>query len=187
MEMPPVHMCAYLNEENRRLKEKIVNLKRQRAELEEIASRRSCDHIHTCSISCQTDIDVRPRRNSSSNDEIKRLQRLLQSQNELLKKYETNDQPHSNDFHRQLKQSHDEKQQAEKRAELAEARLAKLEERYERMRREMSVLDENFFNEIEDLKYALHQANQLNREYEKTVQMLGDRLGISHPSIRPQT
>ena len=121
-----------------------------------------------------------------------RLQRLLQSQNELLKKYETNDRPNSSsklidNFERRLRQAKEEKDQAEQRAQQAEDRLAKLEERYERMRREMSVLDENFFDEIEDLKYALQQANQLNREYERTVQMLSDRLGIAYPLVRPKS
>ena len=186
MEMPPIHMCAFLNHENARLKEKIINLKRQRSELEQnLARRNPPDHVHSCTISCQTDLDLRLRPNRTDSDELTRLQRLLQSQNELLKKYEipsTNDRSPSklcDTYEQRLKQAKLEKEQAEQRATQAEQRLAKLEERYERMRKEISVLDENFFEELEDLKFALQQANNLNREYERTVQMLSTRLGIT--------
>lgn len=195
MEMPPIHMCAFLSHENQRLKTKIADLKRHIARLEQTISDRNLDHIHSCSISCQTDIDI-PRSRSNpviriSSGEEQRLHRLLKAQNELLRKYE-HDNHHSeqrdfvstdviNDYERRLKQYQKEKDQAEQRAMAAERRMEMFEQRYERMKKEISSLDENFFEEIEDLKFALHQANNLNREYEKTVQMLSDRLGLPYP------
>jgi len=196
MDMPPIHMCAFLSHENERLKTKIVDLKRHIAHLQKTIAERNLDHIHSCSISCQTDIDIHPRRPNSlikfPSDEQIRLRRLLEAQNELIKKYE-NEKQHEqrdfssskiiNDYEQRLIRCQNEKEQAEKRAMSAEKRMEKYEERYERMKKEVSVLDENFFEELEDLKYALQQANNLNREYEKTVQMLSARLGISYPTI----
>ncbi|CAF2311281.1 unnamed protein product [Rotaria sp. Silwood2] len=195
MEMPPIHMCAFLNYENERLKTKITDLKRHIAHLERVIAERNLDHIHSCSISCQTDIAV-PRRPNSTvrlpSDEQLRLHRLLKAQNDLLKQYE-NENIHNrqeassskliNDYERRLIQCEKEKEQAEKRAMCAQKRMEKFEERYERMKKELGALDENFFDEIEDIKFALQQANNLNREYEKTVKMLSDRLGIPYPTV----
>ncbi|CAF0724386.1 unnamed protein product [Rotaria sp. Silwood1] len=195
MEMPPIHMCAFLNYENERLKTKIADLKRHIAHLERIIAEKNLDHIHSCSISCQTDITV-PRRPSPTGrlptEEQLRLHRLLKAQNDLLKKYENEsirDRQEASssklihDYERRLIQCEKEKEEAEKRAMCAQKRMEKFEERYERMKKELSALDENFFDDIEDLKFALQQANNLNREYEKTVQMLSDRLGIPYPRV----
>jgi hypothetical protein len=199
MEMPPVHMCAYLNHENERLKSKIIELKRQRSHLERLVKDNNHEHIRSCSISCQTDLDLvdhhhrisLPSMNKitrSSSDDRSRLYCLLHDQNERLKTYQTNKaneqrQQRSStsiaDYERRLKSFQEEKQKAEQRASTAEQRLAKFEQRYERMRKELSVLDDRFFDDIEDLKYALQQATILNREYEKTVQMLTRRLNIA--------
>jgi chromosome segregation ATPase len=196
MEMPPIHMCAFLSHENERLKNKIIDLKRHIAHLEKTIAKRNLDHIHSCSISCQTDIDIHHRQNPSvvkhpSNEQI-RLHRLLEAQNELLKKYENENQYERkdisssgiiNDYKQRLMRCEKEKEQAEKRAISAQNRMEKFQERYERMKKEVSALDGNFFEEIEDLKFALQQATNLNREYEKTVQMLSTRLGIPYPTI----
>jgi hypothetical protein len=200
MDMPPIHMCAFLSHENERLKTKIANLKRHIAHLERTIAERNLDHVHSCSISCQTDIDVRhaPHPNplvKLPSHEQTRLHRLLKAQNDLLKKYENENQSDRedilptgvlNDYERRLIRCQKEKEQAEQRAIAAEKRMEKFEERYQRMKREISSLDENFFEEIEDLKFALHQANNLNREYEKTVQILSNRLGIPYPTIANQ-
>ena len=45
----------------------------------------------------------------------------------------------------------------------------------------MSVFDDEFFEEVNDLKFALQQATSLSQEYEKTIQMLCARLGIVCP------
>jgi hypothetical protein len=171
MDMPPIHMCAFLSHENERLKTKIANLKRHIAHLERTIAEKNLDHIHSCSISCQTDIGiqhhplVRP-----PSDELLRLRRLLKSQNDLLKQYENESvhdrpRPYSsnviNDYERRLIQCEKEKEQAEKRAMIAQQKMEKFEERYERMKKEISSLDENFSEEIEDLKFALQQANNL--------------------------
>ncbi|CAF1025549.1 unnamed protein product [Rotaria sordida] len=196
MEMPPIHMCAFLNYENERLKTKIADLKRHIVHLERIIAEKNLDHIHSCSISCQADITVprcpSPTARIPSNEQI-RLHRLLKSQNDLLKQYENEnirDRHKSSssstliqNYERRLIQCEKEKEQAVKRAMCAQNRMNKFEERYERMKKEISALDENFFDELEDLKYALQQANNLNREYEKTVRMLSDRLGIPYPTV----
>ena len=192
MDMPPVHMCAFLSHENERLKTKIVDLKGHIAHLEQMIAEKNLDHARSCSISCQTDIVV-PRRPNPivrpSSDEQIRLHRLLKAQNDLLKQYENenmrNRQESSssgliNDYERRLIQCKKEKELAEKRAICAQRRMEQFEERCTRMKRELSLIDENFFEELEDLKFALQQANNLNREYEKTVQMLSNRLGISY-------
>ncbi|CAF0935168.1 unnamed protein product [Adineta steineri] len=197
MDMPPIHMCAFLNHENERLKTKIINLKQHIKDLERKISENNHDHVRSCSISIQTDLVAQPRPNLStvkhSSDESIRLHRLLKAQNELLQKYEnetSNERRElnsisagrTNEYERRLIQCKKGKEQAEQRAISAEKRMEKFSERYKRMEKELSVLDENFFEEIEDLKYALQQANDLNREYEKTVQMLSTRLGISYPT-----
>jgi hypothetical protein len=195
MDMPPVHMCFFLTHENERLKTKIADLKRHIIHLERTISEKNLDHIHSCSISCQTDIDIRHRPTPlvkfPSNEQI-RLHRLLEAQNELLKKYENDNRYERKDFsssgiihdyERRLIQCEKEKEQAEKRAMAAQKRMEIFEERYQRMKKEISALDGNFFDEIEDLKFALQQANNLNREYERTIQMLTARLGISYPTV----
>ena len=193
MDMPPIHMCAFLNHENARLKAKIVDLKQQRTRLEQIIADNHHDHARSCSISCQTDIDVVHRHAPpTAPDEQARLHRLLSAQNDLLRKYENEaqrdrQQPSSSgviqEYERRLHRCEMEKRDAEQRATQLETRLATIEERYGRMRQELSVLDENFFDEIEDLKFALQQASNLNREYEKTVHMLSNRLGIVYPKV----
>jgi chromosome segregation ATPase len=192
MDMPPIHMCAFLSHENERLKTKIADLKRHINHLERRIKENNHDHSRSCSISCQTDINIQPRSNplvtKLPSEEQLRLHRLLKAQNELLKKYENETMASSSssgrvtEYEQRLIRLEREKEQAERRAMSAQKRMEKFEERYERMKKEISVLDENFFEEIEDLKFALQQANDLNREYEKTVQMLSTRLGISYPT-----
>ena len=53
-----------------------------------------------------------------------------------------------------------------------------------RMKEELSCLDPEFFEEIEDLKFSLIQTRRLNKEYEKTIQVLSHKLGISPPVER---
>ncbi|CAF1438536.1 unnamed protein product [Rotaria sordida] len=196
MEMPPIHMCAFLNYDNERLKAKIADLKRHIVHLERIIAERNLDHIHSCSISCQTDITVSRYPNPTAripSEEQMRLHCLLKAQNDLLRQYENEnirDRQESSspsrliqNYEQRLTQCEKEKEQAIKRAICAQKRMEKFEERYERMKREISALDENFFEELEDLKYALQQANNLNREYEKTIRMLCDRLGIPYLTV----
>ena len=202
MDMPPVHMCVFLTYEHQQLKAKIVQLKSEIAHLKQTIVEKNLDHSRSCSISCQTDHHPRPRSHSppiqpvrSSFDEQTHLHRLLNDQNQLLKKYEAEalQKRHQRqeqisppsalieDYERRLIRCHREKQQAEQRAISAQKRLTKFEQRYETMRRKMNVFDDGFFEEVNDLKFALQQANRLSEEYEKTIQMLTAQLGLPYP------
>jgi hypothetical protein len=200
MDMPPVYMCVFLTHEYKQLKAKIIELKNDIVHLEQIIAEKNLDHSRSCSISCQTDIAIQHRSFSpqpvrSSFDEEAHLHRLLNDQNELLKKYE-HEALHKRhqrqfqvsppsalieDYERRLIRCQKEKEHAEQRAVSAQKRMTKLEGRYEGMRQKMSVLDDGFFEEVNDLKFALQQATNLSQEYEKTIQMLSARLGITYP------
>jgi chromosome segregation ATPase len=198
MDMPPIYMCVFLNHEYEQLKAKIVELKNYITHLEQTIAKKNLDHSRSCSISCQTDIAIQYRPQQpvkSSFDEETHLHRLLHGQNELLKKYE-NEALHKReqrqfqssppsalieDYERRLIRCQKEKEQAERRAVASQKRMTKLEGRYENMRQRMSVLDDGFFEEVNDLKFALQQATSLGREYEKTIQMLSARVGITYP------
>ena len=200
MDMPPVHMCVFLSHEHEELKRKIVDLKNHIAFLERTIAERNLDHKRSCSMSCQTDIviqyrppPIEPKRPTF--EEETHLHRLINAQNELLRKYEHkaihNRQQRQfqlspppeliEDYERRLYRYQKEKEQAERRAISTQKRMKKLEKQYEEMRRKMSVLDDDFFEEVHDLKFALQQATSLSQEYEKTIQMLCVRLGISYP------
>jgi predicted nucleic acid-binding Zn-ribbon protein len=198
MDMPPIHMCVFLSHEYEQLKAKIVKLKNHISHLEQTIAEKNLDHSRSCSISCQTDIAVRhrpPQPVRSSFDEEAHLHRLLNAQNELLRKYEdeavhNRQQRHFQssppsalieDYERRLIRCQKEKEQVERRAASAQKRMTKLEGRYESMRQKMSVFDDGFFEEVNDLKFALQQATSLSREYEKTIQMLSAQLGITYP------
>ena len=201
MDMPPVHMCVFLTYEHQQLKTKIVQLKSQIAHLKQTISEKNLDHSRSCSISCQTNLLPRPRSHSPSppvrvpSNEQTHLHRLINEQNDLLKKYEAeaiekrHHRQHQisppsaviDDYQHRLNRCQRDKEQAEQRAISAQKRLRKFEERYETMRRKMSLFDDGFFDEVNDLKFALQQANRLSEEYEKTIQMLSAQLGITYP------
>nr|XP_058949345.1 centrosomal protein of 290 kDa-like [Pocillopora verrucosa] len=48
---------------------------------------------------------------------------------------------------------------------------------------ELKMLDRGFFEEVEDLKYALQQAARLNSAYEKALKQLCSQYGLSFPKI----
>ena len=202
--MPPVHLCVFLTDEHGRLKNKIVELKRQITQLEHTVRERNLDQSRSCSISCQTDLTIQLRPIPSASPTIRvpsrdeqELHRLVAAQNELLKKHEYEALQHrqqqlpssssplpSNvieEFERRLAQCENHKEHAERRAKAAQQRLRKAESRFDQMRKKMSVLDDGFFEEVNDLKFAVQQATHLSDEYEKTIQMLSARLGIVYP------
>ncbi|XP_069778535.1 centrosomal protein of 290 kDa-like isoform X1 [Narcine bancroftii] len=49
------------------------------------------------------------------------------------------------------------------------------------LKNELAGLDKGFFEEIEDLKYALQESAKLNKEYEKCLQTICERQGLSFP------
>lgn len=50
-----------------------------------------------------------------------------------------------------------------------------------RLKNELKGLDHNFFDEIEDLKFALQQSAKLNKEYEKSLKKLCTKFGVPYP------
>ncbi|KAL9976136.1 hypothetical protein ACROYT_G013391 [Oculina patagonica] len=63
-------------------------------------------------------------------------------------------------------------------------RLAKERKKF---KDELKMLDRGFFEEIEDLKYALQQAARLNSAYEKALKQLCSQCGVSFPKITTGT
>ncbi|XP_015269859.1 PREDICTED: centrosomal protein of 290 kDa-like [Gekko japonicus] len=53
------------------------------------------------------------------------------------------------------------------------------------LRNELAALDKDFFDEIEDLKYALQESLHLNDQYEKCLNQLSSTYGITFASILP--
>eukprot|EP00111_Clytia_hemisphaerica_P024719 TCONS_00072855-protein len=48
-----------------------------------------------------------------------------------------------------------------------------------RLKEELHGLDAGFFEELEDMKYALHQSNRLNHQYERTLKKLCKQTGMN--------
>ena len=46
--------------------------------------------------------------------------------------------------------------------------------------------EQGFFDEVEDLKFALHQSSLLNKEYEKSLRKLCKRFGVPYPEPEKQ-
>ncbi|RDD47111.1 Centrosomal protein of 290 kDa [Trichoplax sp. H2] len=57
----------------------------------------------------------------------------------------------------------------------------KLSEENHKLRTELEGIDKEFFDEIEDLKFALQQASSHNIEYEKTLRKLCSQFGLPYP------
>ncbi|XP_051879969.1 centrosomal protein of 290 kDa-like [Pristis pectinata] len=49
------------------------------------------------------------------------------------------------------------------------------------LKNELAGLDKGFFEEIEDLKYALQESAKLNKEYEKCLQKMCENCGLPFP------
>ena len=191
MDMPPIHTCVYLTHEHEQLKAKIAQLQSQIAHLEQTIRERPS----SCSVQCQTAITVQARPRPPTplrRNEERHLQRLVDAQTELLRKHEQDALAHRqqqlspspgliNEYERRLAHCHKQIEHAKRRAASTQHRLQKVDRRYGRMREKLSVLDDGFFDEVNDLKFALQQATSLNDEYEKTIQMLSAQLGITYP------
>ncbi|XP_006811634.1 centrosomal protein of 290 kDa-like [Saccoglossus kowalevskii] len=63
----------------------------------------------------------------------------------------------------------------------------KLSKDKKKLKKELQGLDKGFFDEVEDLKYALQQSAQLNQKYEKTLRSMCNRFGVPFPfALNPQ-
>lgn len=200
MDMPPVYKCVYLNHEHEQLKAEIVELENHIEFLQRKISEKNLDHARSCTISCQADISVEkrpypPKPIRPSFDEEAHLRHLAEAQNDLLKKYENDalrnrEERHFQvsppsqlieDYERRIIRCQRAIEHAERRAASAKNRMAKLEKRFKSTHQKLSLFDDEFFEEVDDLKFALQQATSLSDEYEKTIQMLSARLGITYP------
>jgi len=63
-------------------------------------------------------------------------------------------------------------------------RLAKERKKF---KGELKMLDKGFFEELEDLKYALQQSARLNSAYEKALRQLCSQTGVPFPKITTTT
>ncbi|XP_066920617.1 centrosomal protein of 290 kDa-like isoform X2 [Clytia hemisphaerica] len=52
-----------------------------------------------------------------------------------------------------------------------------------RLKEELHGLDAGFFEELEDMKYALHQSNKLNHQYERTLKKLCKQTGMNYKHL----
>lgn len=57
----------------------------------------------------------------------------------------------------------------------------KLKKYIDKFKEELKGLDHGFFEEIEDIKYALQQAAKLNKIYEKTLWKMCQQFGVPYP------
>lgn len=59
----------------------------------------------------------------------------------------------------------------------------KLRKENKKLKEELKGLDFGFFEEIEDIKFALQQSAKLNKEYEKTIKKLCMKFGVPCPDF----
>ncbi|ESO96912.1 hypothetical protein LOTGIDRAFT_231712 [Lottia gigantea] len=57
----------------------------------------------------------------------------------------------------------------------------KLKKENKKLRAELDGLDKGFFDEVEDIKYALQQSAKLNKEYEKVLKKMCQKYGVPLP------
>ena len=185
--MPPIYRCVSLTHENEHYKRRIETLKQEIIDYEKILQ----EQQHS-SISCQTDLPMLTRPLIMKNDkENVRLHQLLAEQTELLSIYQEKAQHRQREsstapsllidnYEKHLDRCQKEKQQMENRFRRAEQRLKELEPHFQSLQNRLKLLDRDFFDELKDLKFAVQQAINLNREYERTIQLLSAQLGIEY-------
>jgi len=64
-----------------------------------------------------------------------------------------------------------------------DAEKTQLEYENEKLKDELKGLDKDFFDEVEDLKYALHKSASLNVEYERVLKSLCDKFDVDYSSL----
>lgn len=129
------------------------------------------------------EIQLKELKNENANcDRVNKENEALKLENSFLKRELEN----SKRSHSEIKDSAD-----EERIQLLVREVSKLKQEKDmltderaRLDAELSSLDPEFFEEIEDLKFSLIQSRKLNVEYEKTIAVLSDKLGISPPLSR---
>lgn len=52
---------------------------------------------------------------------------------------------------------------------------------YKTLREELQQISPSFFEEIEDLKFALQQSAQLNKQYETVLRLTCSQFGLPYP------
>ncbi|XP_050398529.1 centrosomal protein of 290 kDa [Patella vulgata] len=59
----------------------------------------------------------------------------------------------------------------------------KLKKENKKLRTELDGLDKGFFDEVEDIKYALQQSAKLNQEYDKLLRKMCKKYGVPFPKL----
>lgn len=55
-----------------------------------------------------------------------------------------------------------------------------IQDQFEKLKSEMKGIDKEFFDEIEDLKYALQESARMNRIYERTLERVCRKSGVDY-------
>jgi len=132
------------------------------------------------------EIQLKELKNENANcDRVKKENEALKLENSFLNRELEN----AKRAHSEIKES-----AGEERIQLLVREISKLKQDKDelideraRLNAELSSLDPEFFEEIEDLKFSLIQSRKLNVEYEKTIAVLSDKLGLSPPLSRKNT
>ncbi|XP_077982488.1 uncharacterized protein LOC144437422 [Glandiceps talaboti] len=244
MEMPSIHMCSQLTEENQRISRKLKKVRRRNADLERKLTdindklkleRVLKEYVTTRNTAVQTDPPgyqpyKRPLRQPAEqksdrqSDENERINKILSMHNNLMRRYEKEVRTNTNhietiaalnlrihDLEQKLKEAqlriHQLERQSPKwsagrrgdrrrrrrsdslddsldlRSELEKVKKErnKLAKDKKKLKNELQGLDKGFFDEIEDLKYALHESAKLNQQYEKTLRSMCQKFRVPFP------
>ena len=154
---------ANADEQDAAMKKHMVAHKKLLRRIEEQTKKSSM--IMQQNIALKTDNDRLKDDMSKKDDQIADLQRKLEKQLNI------RNTPQSN---------------VKKIAKLKENLSVMREEKYKvtienaKLKNELAGLDHSFFEEIEDLKYALHQSSKLNKQYEKALKKVCSQFGLDY-------
>ncbi|KAJ7364965.1 hypothetical protein OS493_007598 [Desmophyllum pertusum] len=204
MSMPDVHNCLYLSTENERIRKKYKKLARRNGQLEKELNELKEQFRNNEFMQALT-----RRMLSMHNNLMKRYQKELKTNTAQVEQITTLSlenrdlEKNLQDAQRKIEELHKEKDALQtrisavgvkeritpsKRDLMADLRKVsqerdRLANERKKFKGELKMLDRGFFEEIEDLKYALQQAARLNSAYEKALKQLCSQCGVSFPKI----
>ncbi|XP_070575494.1 centrosomal protein of 290 kDa-like [Ptychodera flava] len=246
MDMPSIHMCSKLTEENQRITRKLKKLRRRNAELERQLTdindklkleRVLKEYVTTRNTAVQTEPPgyqayKRPvqkptaKKNDPQSDENERINKILSMHNHLMRRYEKEVKTNADhietiaalnlrihDLEQNLSAAKQRIKELERksprwsagrkqrrrsasldnsldlRSELETVRKErnKLAKDKKKLKKELQGLDEGFFDEIEDLKFALQQSAKLNQQYDRTLRNMCRKFKVPFPFSEHRT